>query len=100
MTKRIAVLLIALIFLLTACSAGEVNNDPAVNNDQSSENEQNTNGNEGATDTDDPEYAPIASAATCTANSEPSEVALEPFDRITGAVEDYKITIVEYGDFQ
>jgi PBP1b-binding outer membrane lipoprotein LpoB len=94
MTKRITVLLIALIFLLTACSSGEVdNNDPVVNNDQNSENEQNASA-------DDPEYSPSASAATCTATSESTEVALDPFDHITGAVEDYKITIVEYGDFQ
>ncbi len=94
MTKRITVLLIALIFLLTACSSGEVdNNDPVVNNDQDSENEQNDSA-------DDPEYSPASSAASCIANSEPTEMALDPFDHITGAVEDYKITIVEYGDFQ
>jgi len=93
MTKRTLVLFIALLILLTACNAGEINNgDLSVNNGQITDNEGNTE--------DDVVYEPIASAATCVASAEPLDVQLESFDHVKGAVEDYKITIVEYGDYQ
>ena len=100
MTKRIIFLLIILTFLLSACSIGGDN--PNV---QNTENDQNTNDqnlveNSDEPDADDPEYSPSSSVATCVASSAPQEISLELYDKVKGATEDYKITIIEYGDFQ
>jgi len=38
--------------------------------------------------------------ATCTAQSQELGDLAQPGDRITGATEDYAVTLIEYGDFQ
>ncbi len=95
MTKRIIFLLIILTFLISACSIGGNNT-----NVQNTENDQNNNDQNLDENSDDPEYSPASSVATCVSSAAFVEIELEAYDRVKGAVEDYKVTIVEYGDFQ
>jgi protein involved in sex pheromone biosynthesis len=98
MTKKTFVLIITLVFLLAACSIGGDGNTNEPNNDQETTNNQN--GQNTDAPVEDPVYSPAASVAVCTAASEPVEITLDQFDHVKGAVEDYKITLIEYGDFQ
>ena len=102
MTKKTFVLLVALVFLLAACSIGGDGNTNSPNNDQEVTNSPTDSNSDSNTNTsvEDPEYSPASSVAVCTAASEPLEVSLDQYDHIKGAVEDYKITLIEYGDFQ
>lgn len=100
MTKKTNIILLLLVFLLAACSSGgNQTNNTNTNNDQNFSNDQTDLNTENEL-ADDPVYSPAASAAVCTAVTQPSEIILEPNDHVKGAVEDYIITLIEYGDFQ
>ena len=80
MKKRIISLLFLLIMVLPACGGATDNTSP--------------------TDTPEVENGPTSSMATCTAQSQELGDLAQPGDRITGATEDYAVTLIEYGDFQ
>ena len=97
MTKKTSIVLLLLIFLLAACSSGgNQTNNTNTNNDQNSSNGQ-TDLNNGNETIEDPVYSPAASAAVCTAVTQPSEIVLEPNEaglvdpqRLEEALQKYK----------
>ncbi len=82
MKKRLLSLFFLLILVLPACGGANDNTSP--------------------TDTDTPEVnnGPTSSVAICTAQSQELGDIAQSGDRITGATEDYAVTLIEYGDFQ
>jgi hypothetical protein len=78
--KRLISLLCLLILVLPACG--------------------NANDNTSPTDTPEVDNGPTSSLATCTAQTQELADLAQPGDRITGATEDYAVTLIEYGDFQ
>ncbi len=80
MKKRLLSLFFLLILVLPACGGAVNNTSP--------------------TDTPEVDNGPTSSMATCTAQSQELGDLAQPGDRITGATEDYAVTLIEYGDFQ
>ena len=87
MTKRLIFSLIFIVILLAACSSGE---NTANNYNNSATNEISS----------DDQAEPSNLPAQCTARSAKSEDIARPGDHITGAVDGYAVTLVEYCDFQ
>ena len=82
MKKYLIPLIILLSISLSAC--GNSNNESITTETQASP----------------PTLPPIHQFAECTAQSQESENLAQPGDWITGATEDYAITMIEYADFQ
>ncbi len=82
MKKYLILLIILLSMSLSAC--GNLNNEPGTTETQASP----------------PTLPPIRQVAQCTAQSQESVDLAQPGDWISGATEDYAITMIEYADFQ
>ncbi len=81
--KKYLILLIILLFIsLSGC--GTSTNESRISETQASP----------------PTLPPIRQVAQCTAQSQESIDLAQPGDWISGATEDYAITMIEYADFQ